>query len=218
MSFKQRIKRMSSQYQRFVEKQGFPIIMTLCVAIIVLSAVWSGKMDTMPPVPTPPVDQAQSASLLQQQSLADITTAPTATTAPVSWQLPLEKLSVLRGFQHTRMTPSAVSGIWQVHDAVDLQAQYGAPVSAIADGKVTACCEEGILGVAVTVDHGNGYIATYANLSAIAALRTGDPVRKGQVIGFAGDSMLDEETLEPHLHLQILHDGLAVDPLLLFNK
>lgn len=218
MSFKQSIKRMSSQYQRFVEKQGFPIIMTLCVAVIVLSAVWSGKMDETLPVPTPPVDQAQSASLQQQQLLADVTAVPAPTTPPVSWQLPLEKLSVLRGYQHARMAPSAISGIWQVHDAVDLQAQYGEPVFAIADGKATSCCEEGILGVAVTVDHGNGYIATYANLSAIAALRAGDPVKRGQVIGFAGDSMLDEETLESHLHLQICHDGLAVDPLLLFNK
>ena len=214
MTFGQRIKRMGYRYQQFIEKQGFPIIMTVCVAVIVLSAVWSDQMDNTLPTPTSPVDQAQSAARLQQESLSDAATPAPSPTTPVSeWTAPLENMSVLRSFHASRMERSEVSGMWQIHDAVDLQAEYGAPVMAIADGTVLACTQEGVLGISVSIDHGDGVTAVYACLSASSALRPGDPVDAGQTVGFIGNSMLEEAKMAPHLHLCVTRNGTAVDPL-----
>lgn len=216
MEFKQRMKRFSQRYQQFVEKQGFPIIMTACIAVIVLTAVWSGRMDETIPAPTPPVDQAQSAAQLEQQSLSDVQTpAPAPSPTPAMWSQPLAKLTVLRGFDATRMTQSAVTGIWQLHDAVDLAADMGEIVFAIADGVVIACVDDGIQGAAVTIDHGSGVVSYYASLAQHAGLRPGDPVSAGQTIGFAGNGLLGETDLGPHLHLRVTRDNHAVDPLLL---
>ena len=216
MKFRQRWKQFAQGYQRFVEKQGFPVIMTVCVAVIVFSAVWSGKMETAVPMPTPPVDQAQSAAQLRQQSLADVSTpTPSPTVTPVIWRAPLEKITVLRSFDATRLQQSAVTGVWQLHDAVDLAADTGALVCAMADGVVLACGEEGVKGAWTVIDHG-GVTAEYAGMSLLSALREGDPVRAGQTIGFAGSGMLDETDLPAHLHLRVTRDGNAIDPLLLF--
>ncbi|MGN0747759.1 MAG: peptidoglycan DD-metalloendopeptidase family protein [Aristaeellaceae bacterium] len=217
MDFRQRWQRFSQGYQRFVEKQGFPIIMTVCVAVIVFSAVWSGRMETALPAPTPPVDQAQSAAQLQQQSLTDVTTpTPSPTPAPVIWRAPLDRISVLRSFDASRLQQSAVTGVWRLHDAVDLAAETGGLVYAMADGVVLACGEEGVQGAWVSLDHGGGVKATYAGMSLLAAIRAGDPVKAGQTIGFAGNGMVDETDLQPHLHLRVTRDGQAIDPLLLF--
>ena len=217
MNVRQRWKQFAQGYQRFVEKQGFPIIMTVCIAVIVFSAVWSGSMEVKVPSPTPPVDQAQSAAQLQQQSLADaMTPTPPPTEKPVIWRAPLEKITVLRGFNASRLQQSAVTGVWQLHDAVDLAADTGALVCAMGDGVVLACGEEGVKGAWVKIDHGSGVTAEYAGMSLLSALREGDPVQAGQTIGFAGNGVLDETDLAPHLHLRVTRDGQAVDPLLLF--
>lgn len=217
MNVRQRWKQFAQGYQRFVEKQGFPIIMTVCIAVIVFSAVWSGRMEVKVPSPTPPVDQAQSAAHLQQQSLADaMTPTPSPTEKPVIWRAPLEKVKVLRGFNASRLQQSAVTGVWQLHDAVDLAADTGALVCAMGDGVVLACGEEGVKGAWVLIDHGSGVTAEYAGMSLLSALREGDPVQAGQTIGFAGNGVLNETDLAPHLHLRVTRDGQAVDPLLLF--
>lgn len=217
MRFRQRWKQLAQGYQRFVEKQGFPIIMTVCVAVIVFSAVWSGRMETDLPSPTPPMDQAQSAAQLQQQSIADaLTPTPSPTATPTVWRAPLEKITVLRGFDATRLQQSAVTGVWQLHDAVDLAADTGALVSAMGDGVVLACGEESVQGAWAVIDHGGGVTAKYAGMSLLSALRQGDPVRAGQTIGFAGSGMMEETDLPAHLHLRVTRDGNAVDPLLLF--
>lgn len=217
MNVRQRWKQFAQGYQRFVEKQGFPIIMTVCIAVIVFSAVWSGRLEASVPSPTPPVDQAQSAAQLQQQSLADaMTPTPSPTATPVIWRAPLEKVTVLRGFNASRLQQSAVTGVWQLHDAVDLAADTGALVCALGDGVVLACGEESVKGAWVLIDHGSGVTAEYAGMSLLSALREGDPVQAGQTIGFAGNGVLDETDLAPHLHLRVTRDGQAVDPLLLF--
>lgn len=218
MAFRQRVRRMKVRYEAFVEKQGFPIIMTVCVAVIILSAVWSGRMDETLPAPTAPLINAQEAAQLQQESLRDVSPSSSSSPEPESpqWQQPLEKMIVIQGFQQTRMNQAIHSGIWQVHDAVDLQADYGEAVLAIADGEVIACTQEGVLGLSVTIDHGE-ITATYAGLSAAAGLRPQDPVRAGQTIGFAGCSMLDE-TEPAHLHLKVHRGGVAMDPMLLWSN
>ena len=57
-------------YERFVEKQGFPIIVTLCVAVLTGTAVWTRRQPQVPPSPTPPVMEDVSASQLMQQLTA----------------------------------------------------------------------------------------------------------------------------------------------------
>lgn len=97
----------------------------------------------------------------------------------------------------------------EFHQGVDLEADYGQPVHAAADGTVvSAGWDPGGFGVKVDIDHGNGYLTWYAHLSRLA-VHAGAPVRKGQAIAFVGAT---GEATGPHLHYQIMHDGVAIDP------
>jgi len=211
-------KNFSAKYVQFVERQGFMIILAVCVGVIAGTAVWTNRSDVPVPIPTPPVGDASSVAQLQQQSLLDVTTpTPAPSAAPQVWHSPLETVSVLRRFDAARMVQSGVTGLWQLHDAADLRCAVGDPVRAMADGTVSAVSAKGLMGASVTIDHGQDISAQYAGMSLHAGLREGDPVQAGQIIGFGGNEVLDESDLEPHLHLRVTRNGSAIDPLSLLR-
>ncbi len=201
-----------------MEGQGFLIILVACIGVIAGTAAWTNQAPPPMVLPTPPVGDAASVAQLQQQSLKDAATpTPAPTAAPQVFQPPLEGISVLRGFDATRMVQSGVTGLWQLHDAVDLRCAAGDPIRAMADGTVTSASAKGLMGAAVTIDHGQGVTAQYAGMAMLAGLRQGDPVEAGQTIGFGGNGVLEECDLEPHLHLRVTRNGTAVDPLSLLR-
>ncbi len=55
----------------------------------------------------------------------------------------------------------------------------------------------------------NGYRTRYAHLSFVAkGMRAGVRVRQGQLVGHVGSSGL---ATGPHLHYELLRDGVAID-------
>ena len=217
--FKETVRRFSRGYTQFIETHGLGLVITACVAVIAGTAVWTNeRLPSAPQPPVLPTGDTVSAAELMQQSLSEAS-LPTATADPYDdrFQLPLQDLRVITSFNGTRLQQSGISGVWRLHDAVDLAAEPGGIVAAIANGTVTAVGTESICGTFLTINHGNGLSATYAGLAGHAGLLPGDPVRKGQTIGFAGNSVIDEADLPTHLHLRITRNGHAIDPVTLFN-
>lgn len=96
-----------------------------------------------------------------------------------------------------------------LHSGVDLAADYGTNVLAVADGIVLDCSYDAAYGYILTLEHENGVQTQYAHLSEFL-VNAGAEVRQGQIIAKTGDSGW---TTGPHLHLGVLIDGEAVDPL-----
>ena len=210
--------KLKNGYVHFVEKQGFPIIVTLCVAVITVTALWTADQEEVYVSPTPPVIEHVSAAQLLQQSLRDAATpTPAPTTAPRRWCAPLDTTEVIRPFDIASMVQGE-SGIWAIHDAVDLTTESGAKVYAIADGEVIATGRDKLQGVWITIDHGNGYEARYVGMALLCDYIPGDEVRMGDTIGFAGNTLADERHLGPHLHLRVTKEGQAVDPCTLWDS
>ena len=86
----------------------------------------------------------------------------------------------------------------------------------MADGVVSDCGKNELLGAWLLIDHGDGMETLYSGMALTAAYATGDKVHGGDVIGFVGDGPLDETDLGPHLHLKITRNGEAIDPAALF--
>jgi len=100
---------------------------------------------------------------------------------------------------------------YRAHLGVDLAAQYGTPVKAIADGRVESSGWCGELGNCIRLEHDNNTVSVYGHLSKIdLGARPGAYIRIGQVIGNVGSTGL---STGPHLHFAIEKRGLNVDPL-----
>jgi len=65
--------------------------------------------------------------------------------------------------------------------------------------------------VIVEIEHRPGVFSLYGHLQPELAVRIGDSVVAGQVIGRVGLTGL---TTGPHLHFEIVASGVPVDPLL----
>lgn len=212
-------KRLHGAYVSFIERQGFLVVLGACVAVIIGTALWSRGQDTVTPVPTPPVNaEVAQAAQLQQESLQQAATpSPSPTASPASFTPPLTTVRVVQGFDATRLKGGEAAGLWQLHDACDLAGLVGDKVLAMAAGTVKEVREDSAMLCQIVVDHGGGVLAQYAGMAALAGLQAGDPVTRGQTLGFVGEGPLAERDLEPHLHLRVTRDGNAVDPTLLWQ-
>lgn len=209
---KEAFKRIRDGYIHSVENHGFPIIVTICVAVITATALFTRRADSTYVSPPPPAIEHVSAAQLLQQSLANsATTTPAPTTAPIQWVTPLETIDVLRAYNADTLI-CYDSGVWALHDAVDLKASAGTQVRAIGDGEVITTGNDSLHGAWVTIRHHDGIEAHYAGMALLNDYIPGDAVRKGDTIGFCGNCMLDEASLGPHLHLRITMDGQTIDP------
>ena len=96
------------------------------------------------------------------------------------------------------------------HQGVDYTVSEGSRVFAIADGRIKEIITKRTSsGNTVVIDHGNGYETVYSHLGKIYA-RRGDRVRRGDSIAQSGNTGL---SLAPHLHYEIRHNGMRVDPI-----
>lgn len=109
----------------------------------------------------------------------------------------------------------------RLHEATDIMGEKMLPVVAAADGVVrwigSTCCY-------LSIDHGDGWETWYIHLNndtpgtddglawGIAdGIERGTEVHQGQLIGWVGDSGNAEWTA-PHLHFQIFHNDVAINP------
>ncbi len=102
-----------------------------------------------------------------------------------------------------------ILGYRRMHAGIDFAARYGSPIYAATDGVVDYAGRHGGHGNYVRIKHGNGLATGYAHMSRIAA-RSGQRVRRGQVIGYVGSSGL---STGPHLHYELYRNGRTVNPL-----
>ena len=84
-------------------------------------------------------------------------------------------------------------------DGIGIAVPRGTPVRAIADGIVRSARSLGTYGPSVVIEHGGGFYSVYLYLSELA-VRDGDPVNRGEVIGRSGGDNSDEG---PHIEFQI---------------
>ena len=104
------------------------------------------------------------------------------------------------------------------HKGIDYGVSIGTKVLAAASGTVKRASgstantygKKGVrsFGLAVVIDHGNGYTTTYAHLSS-AQVSAGMAVTQGQVIALSGNSGYSTGA---HLHFQVEKDGVPIDP------
>jgi murein DD-endopeptidase MepM/ murein hydrolase activator NlpD len=104
------------------------------------------------------------------------------------------------------------------HSGIDLAQRLYAPVVAAEDGIVLACGYavpgERTLsyGLFIVLAHDRTISSLYAHLddeAAPPAVKVGDTVRRGQVIGYLGLTGL---TTGPHLHFEVRAGGQIYDP------
>src|SRR5580698_9040624 len=101
-----------------------------------------------------------------------------------------------------------INGEGAFHSGIDIDAPYGTPVRATADGDVQGAAMASGYGREVVLDHGHDVSTVYGHLSAMAVV-PGEHVIRGQVIGYVGQS---GRATGPHLHYEVRVHNVPVNP------
>ncbi len=151
------------------------------------------------PAPTATPEPSSAPLAFARAQLKERPAPPPPLVAKATWVHPMPGARVT----------SCFGARWgRLHAGVDLAAPHGTPIVAAGAGKVTLAGVEGGYGLAVLIDHGNGYLTHYGHMSAIA-VQIGQSVKAGELIGNEGST---GHSTGPHLHFEV-HKGAYKNPI-----
>lgn len=96
------------------------------------------------------------------------------------------------------------------HRAIDYAAPSGTPIRSVGDGTVSFAAWNGAYGYMVKVRHNGTYSTNYGHMSKMA-VKSGQKVSQGDVIGYVGSTGF---STGPHLHYEMVKNGTKINPLL----
>lgn len=133
-----------------------------------------------------------------QEAVAKVRNLASVTPAKLQW--PLKQMKLSSGFGRR------ASGN---HQGIDLQAAWGTPIYAAADGVVVyAGSQISGYGDTLIIRHRGDIATLYAHASTIL-VKEGELVTRGQAVGYVGDT---GNASGPHLHFEVRVHSTPTDP------
>ena len=198
-----------------VNGKGYYIALVLCAVAIGIAGFLYYK-DTDKPTPS-----ADGNAVVKHDDTPVVATNPDGTPAGVVDNTPQKKalktVSPLTGetvavYAMDSLTYNATTRDWRVHNGIDIAAEAGTEVYAAADGEVYTVYEDEQMGYTVVIRHQDGYATRYSSMHEAVAVKPGDNVIAGQVIGTVGNTALMESAIGDHLHFAVTCDGEIINP------
>ncbi len=124
------------------------------------------------------------------------------------------KGEVMKDFSIDMPVYSLTMNDYRAHKGIDISAEYGTAVCSFTDGVVEKTFVDPMMGVTVTIDHGDGLKTNYCNLQQTLpdGIVAGAEVKAGDMIGAIGETTLVELAEASHLHFEIIENDKYIDP------
>ena len=200
---------------RAVYITAISILLTM-IFIVAAVVVTNRNKQTVPNVTNPTT--TTTTTTVKKPTITDDPTSDVGSKLP-SFSLPVSgKLSGVHDSELQVFSPTMND--YRVHLGIDILANEGTPVCAVADGTVIQIWEDVRMGQCVAVKHNGDAISIYKNVSAELpeGIIEGATVRAGQQIASIGTTAMVEIAEDPHLHFEMTVGGLSVDPLEYFSS
>ncbi len=182
---------------------------------------------TPKPTQKPESNSSGSAAASSQANEPQKADAPIKEETPVAENGPLYLISevmtvpvsseeVIKPYSKGTPVFSPTMKDWRIHTGTDFKAAAGESVTASGNGIVKDVYTDTLLGNVVSVEHGD-YVFYYCGLGENAEVEVGEIVSAGQKIGEV-TAVPSEAADDLHLHLEVKHDGVYVDPIEILDK
>ena len=121
---------------------------------------------------------------------------------------PVDYIKISSLFQPHRFHP--IKKFRRAHLGVDFELMAGEPVYSVAPGEIVRFGRNRAAGNFIVVRHANNYETFYDHLSSVSAVREGQHVEPGVVLGHVGCTGY---CTRPHLHFAVKKTGQYTNPL-----
>ena len=164
------------------------------------------------PAAETPADPAQASAKVPTVDSAGDKSAKAPQTSGFTKPVKGEDLTITNEYAMDHLIYSVTLDQYMTHCGIDIEAPADTQVLAAAAGVVTAVYTDDRYGLSVEITHPGDVVTIYSNLSTTEMVEIGDEVKQGQIIGGIGATGLFEALKPPHLHFEMLKDGVYVDP------
>jgi murein DD-endopeptidase MepM/ murein hydrolase activator NlpD len=177
-------------------------LMLAVVAILIIAGVASKRTEVDAPVDSSSLTDSSS----EEKPIVSDTELPEFS-LPVNGDITID-------FSDTVPVFSQTMGDYRTHLGVDIEAELGTNVLAVADGVVTNVWDDPFMGTCISIEHSGNAVSIYKNLNPVVeeGIVIGCEVKAGDVIGVIGESAMNEVAQEPHLHYELKIGNKPVDP------
>ncbi|MBO5212127.1 MAG: M23 family metallopeptidase [Clostridia bacterium] len=181
-------------------------LMLAVVAILIIASIASRRSNDTPDVTDTEQSSGDESSADDSPTISDTDTLPEFS-LPVSGDISID-------FSDTVPVFSITMGDYRTHLGVDIEAELGTEVLAVADGVITNVWDDPFMGTCISVEHSGNAVSIYKNLDPVVkeGIIIGCEVKSGDVIGVVGESAMNEIAQEPHLHYELKVSDKHVDP------
>lgn len=232
-------KNFSSKVVNFLKKEGFYVILFVClciVAVVAVVTVKDSKHSNSSAVQQSNVShndklsrqaansegksslnydnalQVKKAANSQSVSSKNANSQSVSKSVKTSFSKPVSG-TLARGYSEDPVYWDSTAS-YRPNLGYDIKCDLGTPVMAAMDGKVEEVNNATQDGVEVIIDHQNGLKTVYSNLDPKVKVTNGQSITAGTVIGAVGKTTLRSayEKYGDHLHFAVLNGNNFVDP------
>ena len=186
------------------------VAIVMAVVAVLIIAMVAARQET--PITDTNTNTGSTDSSTDAPTIEDGSDELPSFSLPVSGEIDLDYSDSVPVFSQTMND-------YRTHLGVDIKAELGTPVLAVADGTVSSVWSDPFMGTCVSIDHSGNSVSIYKNLATEVAegITVGAEVKSGDVICSIGETAMNEIAQEPHLHYELKVDGNHVDPKMHFK-
>ncbi len=225
----------------FLKGRGFYFVLMLCVAAVgtvgylsiqnVLSEInddeWSKIALTSEPSKTIEDEnnnqqvinpqegiKENNANSLINEEISSISSNQSSSSKPkvLVYHMPLVG-SISKYFSADTLIFSKTMNDWRTHNGIDINGAIGQEIIASADGTIEEIYLDELKGITIIILHSDGIKTVYCGLNKDTFVKKGQTVFAGDIIGKLGETNVFEALDEPHLHFEMVKDGIMLNPI-----
>jgi len=223
---------------KFFEGKGFYIVLSLCIALIGVSAYYlltgsetdvedqntlsenytqweeaepPDAMTEEPPETEEAPETEEKANETEEEETAVWSEEEAETSASEAMIWPVNG-EIETPYSMTELIYNKKLGDWRTSSGVELAVPQGTQVLACGAGVVERVYKDDMGGMTVVILHAGGLRSIYSNLNEVPTVYEGDNVMTGEVIGSVGVTATGETEKNPHLCFAMTLDGQSIDP------
>ncbi len=133
-----------------------------------------------------------------------------AMVSPITFIMPAEGI-ITEEYSGDELVKNETLGDWRTHNGIDISAEEGTKVVAVADGVIIDVKNDPLWGRMVVIKHDNGVNSIYCGLSDEVNVSKNKEIKQGNTVGTIG-YIPCESKLPSHLHFEVTVNGERVDP------
>ena len=210
--------------KKLLEKDAFYLSLFICICILAIGGIWftNKNVDNLLSKNTP--TKSEDEIHLTEDEKNDV--LPTATDSDQNLAKAKEaehnKISylgnqVIRDYSEKEPSYSETLEVWEIHKAVDIEANENQEVKSLTPGTVLDVYDDDEYGMSVKIKSGKDTVFVYSSLGKNIKVKKGDEIKEGQCIGYAGNTSDVECLSGVHVHLEAYKNNTAINPMSLLE-